>query len=389
VTMYEGENDHSYICRGGNQSDQVKVSSFGKGGLRAIRRPPAAGEAIRPVIPISPSTRRFAAITATVFGGASDPNNSAYDNHFITDSELGVALPNRFKGERPKVRVFKGGRDIVCSIVDVGPWNTNDPYWETGTRPQAESGTDRGGRHTNKAGIDLTPAAASALGIDGKGLVDWEFVGAGPVGPFEKIPTTDPGAADLARRLKQLETLMANVSPNTVQDILRILAALGAAAGQQPGAGQPGGQPPASAANILQILSMLLGQRQASPPPTTPTPDPLQLILGALLGKASAPGPAPGPTTPPPLVLTPIDKMLGGEALAGKKTLIAVIAFVIQLVLQFSGVPGIGMGETAGNILTTLIGGFGGLGLVSKVDRVVQLLGMMAANKPAPPSQSG
>jgi len=61
-------------------------------------------------------------------------------------------------------------------VEDVGPWNTDDPYWETHSRPQAESGTDMAGRVTNKAGIDLSPALAKAVGIDGKGQVDWSFV---------------------------------------------------------------------------------------------------------------------------------------------------------------------------------------------------------------------
>ncbi|MFX7548722.1 hypothetical protein ABTJ50_20500, partial [Acinetobacter baumannii] len=54
----------------------------------------------------------------------------------------------------------------------------NDPYWEKGGRPQSESGIDLRGRRTNGAGIDLTPGAARAIGIPGKGVVDWEFVGA-------------------------------------------------------------------------------------------------------------------------------------------------------------------------------------------------------------------
>jgi hypothetical protein len=32
------------------------------------------------------------------------------------------------------------------------------------------------GRETNKAGIDLSPALAKLLEIDGMGTVDWEFV---------------------------------------------------------------------------------------------------------------------------------------------------------------------------------------------------------------------
>ena len=127
------------------------------------------------------SIRRFTDIVATEFGGRVDPNNSAYDNHFIDDDEFGVALPFRFKGERPAVRVFKDGKSVVCEIVDVGPWNINDPYWESGGRPQAETGIDNTGRRTNKAGIDLTPLAAQAIGLNGLGKVDWEFVGSEPI----------------------------------------------------------------------------------------------------------------------------------------------------------------------------------------------------------------
>src|SRR5204862_6994227 len=105
-------------------------------------------------------------IVATYFGG----QQSAYGGP-IKDDEPGVALPFRFEGERPLVRVTnrRNGKSIVCRIVDVGPWNTHDDYWRTGSRPQAESGTDTRGRHTNSAGIDCTLAAITALEIDGKG----------------------------------------------------------------------------------------------------------------------------------------------------------------------------------------------------------------------------
>lgn len=117
-------------------------------------------------------------ITATVFGGDSDFETSAYDNHRIGDVEIGCALPSYFHGSKPQVMVInrRNARSVICDIVDVGPWNTNDIYWENGDRPQAESGVDKRGRHTNKAGIDLTPAAAKAIGIDGMGQVDWVFV---------------------------------------------------------------------------------------------------------------------------------------------------------------------------------------------------------------------
>lgn len=179
VSMYDGEDGDYYLCRGGNQSDSVKVSRYTKESVIAIRRPPGAISVVTPKPPVKPTNSgkpTYTNIVATVFGGSEDPNNSAYDNHIINDDELGVALPARFEGTRPKVRVFSGGRVVDCMIVDVGPWNTTDKYWETNTRPQAESGEDLSGRTTNKAGIDLTPAAALALGIDGKGVVDWMFL---------------------------------------------------------------------------------------------------------------------------------------------------------------------------------------------------------------------
>jgi hypothetical protein len=118
-------------------------------------------------------------IIASVFGGADDYNVSAYDEtKVLNDIDLYVALPDRFEGERPDVLVInrETGIVLIASIEDVGPWNTDDPYWLAGARPQAESGTDMSGRETNGAGIDLSPALADALGIDGMGLVDWDFL---------------------------------------------------------------------------------------------------------------------------------------------------------------------------------------------------------------------
>ena len=120
-------------------------------------------------------------IVATKFGGGSDPNNSAYPPYApITDTDLGVALPFRFKEPRPQVKVTNraNNKSVVCSILDIGPWNIDDPYWSSGQRPQAESGRDEKGRVTNLAGIDLTPAADKAIGLGGLGKVNWEFVGA-------------------------------------------------------------------------------------------------------------------------------------------------------------------------------------------------------------------
>lgn|SRR5262245_12495724 len=118
-------------------------------------------------------------ITASVFGGESDYNVSAYDESVVlNDTDLYIALPDRFEGDRPLVRVINRAtnKSERAEIMDVGPWNTDDPYWRTNSRPQAESGYDMSGRTTNKAGIDLSPALAKALGVDGMGTVDWVFV---------------------------------------------------------------------------------------------------------------------------------------------------------------------------------------------------------------------
>lgn len=127
-----------------------------------------------------PTSETFFGIVATVFGGRSEKGRierSAYDGHIIGDDELCVALPARIPPPRPKVEVEAIGRKVVCDIADIGPWNTDDAYWlREGGRPQAESGRDRRGRMTNRAGIDLSPAAAKAIGIDGKGFVNWRFV---------------------------------------------------------------------------------------------------------------------------------------------------------------------------------------------------------------------
>jgi uncharacterized protein (TIGR02594 family) len=198
VGFYRGEDASRVWTLGGNENDMVQIEPLPKSsqtfGLIGYWWPksvplPVIGPVLMPTgSPVHVQTAPDAApmpgpsqgvpgkqtgITATMFGS----QQSAYGGA-IDDSAYGVALPFHFTGERPKVRVTgqKSGQTIDCDIVDVGPWNTRDPYWQTGARPQAESGTDMTGRHTNGAGIDLTFAAAKALGIDGKGLCDWQFV---------------------------------------------------------------------------------------------------------------------------------------------------------------------------------------------------------------------
>lgn len=200
VGFYRGEDASRVWTLGGNENDMVQIEalpksspSFGLSGYwwpksvplptgGAVNMPTGspvsiqqtpAGTAVTTTASGATPNGKQTRIIATMFGGEA----CAYGG-VIDDAGLGVALPFRFVGTRPMVRVtnVKTGVSIDCAIVDVGPWNTNDPYWQTGARPQAESGTDSRGRRTNGAGIDLTFGAAKALQIDGKGLVDWEFL---------------------------------------------------------------------------------------------------------------------------------------------------------------------------------------------------------------------
>jgi uncharacterized protein (TIGR02594 family) len=201
VGFYRGE-DAGYIWTlGGNESDMVQIEALPKSGVsfglvgywwpKSIR-PPQVAPILMPSgsatsVKIAPSDTASPAgvgkqtrILATYFGG----QKSAY-GPAINDNSPGVALPHRFTGVRPRVRVtnVKTGASVDCDIVDIGPWNIADPYWETNSRPQAETGTDTTGRKTNGAGIDLTLAAAKSIQIDGKGLVDWKFITESPASP--------------------------------------------------------------------------------------------------------------------------------------------------------------------------------------------------------------
>ena len=105
--------------------------------------------------------------------------------------------------------------------------------------------------------------------------------------------------------------------------------------------------------------------------------DILRLVLAAFMGKAPVTSSG-APLTPDGKpILSFIDKVFGGEALAGKKTILAVIAYVVLAILQAVGV--IGAATPTGQILTVLVAAFGSLGGLAKVDRVIQALGTIAA----------
>jgi hypothetical protein len=146
-----------------------------------------------------PSSGRQTGIIATVFSSDESGQKGAYGDH-LDPSDIYLALPATMP-RGTQVRVIGPLGSMVAPVLDKGPWNAadkkrpgsrDDPYWQTGARPQAESGTDYTGRPTNHAGIDLSPALAKAIGIAGKGAVDWEFVTAAPAQPSFPDPIPRP-----------------------------------------------------------------------------------------------------------------------------------------------------------------------------------------------------
>lgn len=83
------------------------------------------------------------------------------------------------------VEVSAGDRTAYAQWEDVGPFNEDDPaYVFSGAAPEEA-----------RAGIDLSPATAAALGVDGRGAVSWRFVRAAdvPDGPWTRVVTTRGG----------------------------------------------------------------------------------------------------------------------------------------------------------------------------------------------------
>jgi hypothetical protein len=98
----------------------------------------------------------------------------------IRADSMFVALPHtRALGSLVEVRYRE--RSIVVPVLDVGPWNIDDAYWEHDARPASERGRGFYRRPVNTAGIDLSDAVFAALGLRDNAMVDWRFVRRGYV----------------------------------------------------------------------------------------------------------------------------------------------------------------------------------------------------------------
>jgi hypothetical protein len=98
----------------------------------------------------------------------------------IRAGDLFVALPDR-SALRRDVELRYRGRALVVPVLDVGPWNTSDPYWETSRRPAAEMGRGAHRKPVNKAGIDLSDETFARLGLRDNDWLEWRFVHRGYV----------------------------------------------------------------------------------------------------------------------------------------------------------------------------------------------------------------
>jgi len=93
----------------------------------------------------------------------------------IQPGAMFVALPHR-SALRRNVEVRYRDRIAIVPVLDVGPWNIDDDYWETGQRPAAERGRGAYRTPVNRAGIDLSDGVFLALGLRDNDYLEWRFV---------------------------------------------------------------------------------------------------------------------------------------------------------------------------------------------------------------------
>jgi len=77
------------------------------------------------------------------------------------------------------IEIIANDKNAYAQFGDVGPFGEDDFDYVFGSNQPTEK----------RAGLDLSPAAADYLGIDGKGTVSWKFVDAAdvPDGPWKDI----------------------------------------------------------------------------------------------------------------------------------------------------------------------------------------------------------
>ena len=328
VAFYDRDDGDNVIVLGGNQGNAVSVKPYPKSRVLAYRWPTD-----RAPLPTDTTLPNIMAIDPTnappdLIAGGAAPRGAA------PTTAVGVA-PLAEGSQGPEVRALQAAlsaHDFPVGKID-GDFGPN-------TRT-------------------AVAAFQRAHSLPATGTADQATLQALAAAPPQ------PVTAGVPISTRQVTGRATTMGPD---DILRTLfGALinrpAAGTGGTPTPGQPAPQAGPDTQQILQlVLRALMAQQAAGGQPVVPSPE--------------------SPTGTAPPVLSFIDKILGGEALAGKKTPLAVLAYTVLAILQSVDVAGTATGPTAtptGSILTTLIAAFGGMGVLAKIDRVVQMLGVIAA----------
>lgn len=335
VAFYDRDDSDHVIVLGGNQGDAVTTASFPKNRVLAYRLPTETAP-----LPTDTTLPNILAI---------DPTNAPPSVLGMGAATTATIGPREVRATEvlsegasgPRVRALQEA--LTASGFQLGAIDG-----EYGPRTASAVSNYQSTRHLLVTGI------ADAETLQRLGLAVSE-----PALPV--IPPIIPPARPIIPPMPEVSAADGGASMQA-QDILKTLFEVLAARRQATGVAD-GGAPTATGDNTSQLL---------------------QIALTALSGRQFAPLPeSPIGTNPP--VMSPIDKLLGGEVLQGKKTPLAILAYAVLAILQAVDVAGTATGPTAtptGEILTTLIASFGGLGILSKFDRVVQMLGVVAAKPP-------
>jgi uncharacterized protein (TIGR02594 family) len=429
VTLFENDNgDGTWSCHGGNQTHEVRLTNFPKSKVMGIRHPtPAIGSVSQATVPAltKPASQRFADCVALVLrdegGNDDDPRDpGGRTSRGIEQREWDVwrqthlGLP---------ADVWQAPQDQILAIYHENYWNPlNCDALPAGVDYTVfDYGVNSGINRSAKVlqgfvGVDVDgeigpETIAAVMRHDAstlikqicderlaflQGLNAWPTFGRGWTARVQRV-------RDASLAMVRSSTVAGDVLPSTIQPPGTTTPVVQTTGGPSTTTGGPKtGDTTMKAQDVLQAILAALVGKQAEGTPTQPgqtaagtlsVQDILQLALNAAAAQKNptaplapqAPGVA-GTSTPATPILSPIDQWLGGSAMTGKKTALAVIAYAVLSILQAAGVAGTASGTaatTTGQILTTLITAFGGLGLTAKVDRAAQALGLIAAKPPA------
>jgi uncharacterized protein (TIGR02594 family) len=418
VTLFEKDNgDGTWSCHGGNQTHQVKLTNFPKSKLMGIRRPIAAGMVVplETVTPVKPASQRFADCLALVLhdegGNDDDPRDpGGRTSRGIEQREWDVW---RHTHSGLPADVWQAPQDQIIAIYHESYWNPLNC-------------------DALPAGVDYVLFDYGVLsGIPRSAKILQGFVGTdvdGEIGPKTIAATTQADAPTLIKRISDERLAFMHgldawptfgkgwtARVQRVRDaaLAMVSAAAAPAVGQvelpKPQIPSPPLLPDAIKAALPDAIKAAIGEAlkekamvdatitQQGGQATAPKIDlsALTQVLAALgqINTAAAglrpPQPATASTTP---ILSPIDKALGGQALVGLKTPLAILAYAGLWILQAVGTVGPATGDnatTTAQVLSAVIAAFGGLGITSKIDRGVQALAAAAAavqKLPAPPA---